>query len=172
VVSTGRRQQPDRLWPSDDLEHLSGTVASSSPATRSSCWITPRRPSRGGAVITLGEWHVVVDVPDDFAETEADDLSAMVLASLAEWAIGTELRFSTSGRQGSDSRRAVTPPGLLARDRSTAPARTNSPVPAGPWRSGGYHRSGASRDFGAPASSSRSPGTDLDRPPECRRCPG
>jgi len=50
-------------------------------------------------VITLCEWHVVVDVPDDFVESEADTLSAAVMTSLAERAVETELRFSTSGRR-------------------------------------------------------------------------
>jgi len=49
-------------------------------------------------VIPLGEWQVVVDVPDDLGETEADVLSSAVLTSLAEWAVGAEQRFSTSGR--------------------------------------------------------------------------
>ena len=32
-------------------------------------------PNWGGAVITLGEWQLVVDVPDDLGESEADALS-------------------------------------------------------------------------------------------------
>ena len=39
-------------------------------------------------MITLCEWHVVVDVPDDFVESEADTLSAAVMTSLAERAVG------------------------------------------------------------------------------------
>ena len=41
-------------------------------------------------MITLGEWQLVVDVPDDLGESEADALSAAVLISLAEWSVGAE----------------------------------------------------------------------------------
>jgi hypothetical protein len=49
-------------------------------------------------VVTLGQWVVTVEVPDDLAERDAVGLFAAVMTSLAEWATGAEQWFSATGK--------------------------------------------------------------------------
>ena len=48
-------------------------------------------------MVTLGEWHVVVDIAAGMSELEAAEISAAVTSALAEWAADSE-QAPLSGR--------------------------------------------------------------------------